>query len=516
MSLAARLSDYIGKLTVYGGDRDGEPFRVLPWEREFIRGAFPDGGTVDSYLTIGRGNGKSAVVAAIATAMVDPAGPLHGNRAQCICVASSFEQAKIIFGDVLSFMRAKYDLTDRDVWRLGDSGQAARLEHRPTGALIRCIGSDPSRAHGLRPYIVLADEPAQWPKNSADRMFAALRTSLGKIPGSRFIALGTQSENPMHFFTRGLRNERGDHYAQSHVAPESEGRAMFRVANYRAANPSWDHLPSLRAVVKKEAREAMSDPLALPSFRALRLNQGVHDTEQHFLVDPALWRECIVDVLPPAAGPMVWGVDLGSSYSQSVVAAYWPETARLEAIGAFPLIPSLEQRGINEGMGDLWVRMGKQGDLIQCGLKAIDQTALMRAAADRFGYAPVMIGSDRWKRGDLYNAVSDVGISSVMVDRGQGFKDGGEDVRNFRKLVAGGRVKCGRSLLLNESVVSARVMVDPSGNAKIDKTAPGNTQNARDDAAAASTIAVSLGAIHYPRAGRDAPESGMSYLDMAV
>ena len=37
---AKAIADYIGALTLSGGDRDGEPFAVLPWERRFILGAF--------------------------------------------------------------------------------------------------------------------------------------------------------------------------------------------------------------------------------------------------------------------------------------------------------------------------------------------------------------------------------------------------------------------------------------------------------------------------------------------
>ena len=34
------LIDFLGGLKLAGGDRDGEAFTVLPWERRFIRGAF--------------------------------------------------------------------------------------------------------------------------------------------------------------------------------------------------------------------------------------------------------------------------------------------------------------------------------------------------------------------------------------------------------------------------------------------------------------------------------------------
>ena len=59
------------------------------------------------------------------------------------------------------------------------------IEDRRTGARLRCIGSDPKRAHGLAPSLVLCDEPSQWDGAKTDAMIAALRTSLGKIPGSR-------------------------------------------------------------------------------------------------------------------------------------------------------------------------------------------------------------------------------------------------------------------------------------------------------------------------------------------
>ena len=55
------LIDYIETLTMVGGDHDGEPFVLLPWERRFIRGAFGVDG--DAAVSVSRGNGKSAVVA---------------------------------------------------------------------------------------------------------------------------------------------------------------------------------------------------------------------------------------------------------------------------------------------------------------------------------------------------------------------------------------------------------------------------------------------------------------------
>ena len=182
---------HIEGLTVTQGQGVGEKIELLPWERRFLRGVLRTDG--DAALTLARGNGKTTLAAALAHAALD--GPLVQPRAEV--VASSFGQARIDFEHVLGFLSADGPLNRRR-WRVQDSAQSASIEDRETGARVGCIASDPRRAHGLAPLIVIADEPAQWPANTSERMLAALRTSMGKIPGSRLIALGTRSENPEH------------------------------------------------------------------------------------------------------------------------------------------------------------------------------------------------------------------------------------------------------------------------------------------------------------------------------
>ena len=126
-TLGAALIDWLGKLTLSGGDLDGQPFTVWPWEARFLRGAFRRPGNAG--LSCGRGQGKSAFVAALATAVVAPGGPLHGTRREVICVASSFLQSRIIFEDVLAYARGLgHDLADRSLWRLQNSQNVATLE----------------------------------------------------------------------------------------------------------------------------------------------------------------------------------------------------------------------------------------------------------------------------------------------------------------------------------------------------------------------------------------------------
>ena len=179
--IAAKLIAYIGTLTVTQGRMAGQRLPVFPWERRFIRGAFAEG-VVDSAISVGRGNGKTTLVAALACAAID--GPLAYPRAGTVVVASSFDQSKITFNHVLAFLREKYgaDLEDKSLWRIQDSANRAHITNRTNDATLKCIGSDLRRAHGLAPVLVLADEGAQWPETTAEAMMAALRTALGKLP----------------------------------------------------------------------------------------------------------------------------------------------------------------------------------------------------------------------------------------------------------------------------------------------------------------------------------------------
>ena len=163
MRRANEIGAYLSDLTVTQGRHAGQPLAVLAWQRRFVRGAFAPG-VRSAALAVARGNGKSTLVAGVACAALD--GPLVQQRGEVVAVASAFGQARIIYEHVLAFLRPAMDAEPKR-WRIQDSANLAVIEDRETGAKVRCIGSDPRRAHGLAPVLVLADEPAQWPHHVA-------------------------------------------------------------------------------------------------------------------------------------------------------------------------------------------------------------------------------------------------------------------------------------------------------------------------------------------------------------
>ena len=362
------LAAYIEGLTITQGAGTGEPFRLLPWQRRFLRGAFGVEG--DSALSISRGNGKSTLVAAIACAVVD--GPLRAPRSEVVCVASSFAQGRVIFEHCRAFLEAAgRDLSNRREWRVQDSANVATIEHKATGARVRCIGSDPKRAHGLAPLYVLADEPAQWEPGKRDAMLAALRTAMGKLEGSRLIALGTR---PAGRITGSRRCSTAGPTSRNATRPTRTIRpsGCGRGARQTRASPI---MPALERGSGARRRTRKRDDALRPSFDALRLNLGTDDVGVQ--VGAPGGRDVAQDRGRRArAGPVVWGLDLGQSEAMAACAAYWPESGRLEAIATFPTVPGLAERGLKDGVAGLYVRMAERGELIATGGEACDIAAL--------------------------------------------------------------------------------------------------------------------------------------------
>ena len=117
---------------------------------------------------------------------------------------------------------------------------------------------------------------------------------------------------------------------------------------------------------------------------------------------------------------------------------------------------------------------------------AVDE--MLAEALEQYG-TPSVIVCDRWRLGELTDALIKIGANVPIVTRGQGFKDGAEDVRAFRKAVLSGDVSVPRALTWRVTMAGSRVETDAAGNAKLSK----KSQRARDDLAAAAIIAVAEG-----------------------
>ncbi len=274
-------------------------------------------------------------------------------------------------------------------------------------------------------------------------------------------------------------------YSQCHCARDTDPK--FQRRTILRANPSLPYMPTLDARIKAEARDARTDPNLLAQFDALRLNLGTSDVVE----DPGVWeaREGEAE----RAGEFVLGLDLGGAAAMTAAAAYWPDTGRLEAFAAFPKEPSLDVRGLRDGVSNAYVQMYQRGELIQVGTHTVDLRAFLDEILERWG-KPRAIVADRYAEDRLRETLQNAGFPLVgLILRGQGFRDGSEDVDRFRRHLLKGKVTPHKSLLLRSAMSEARTIADPAGNEKLAKSGEGKRIRGRDDAVAAGILSVAEG-----------------------
>ena len=470
------LETYVSGLLIGQGRHAGQPFTVLPWQRRFLRGAF--GQEDDAGLSLGRGGGKTTLIAALGAACVDVGGPLVASNAESVIVASSFDQALIPFRHALHFLRPTFE-AHKGRFRVQDSANRATITDRQTGAMLRVLGSDPRRAHGLAPKLIIGDELTQWPTTRVDAMLAALRTSLGKIPGSRALWIGTRPPSKSHPFARILAGDLG--YCQTHAAGKDD--PPYQRRTWLKANPGLGHLPDLEKRIRKDAAEAKRDEAALQEFRAMRLNMGVSEVLESVLLSVPDWQRVCARPVPERDGRPIVGIDLGGGRAWSACVGLWPNgraEATAVANGEVPI--DVQERRDR-------VPVATYSKLFDAGLVTTDgarRVPRVEAVLDRIrGWAPQVIVCDRFRLDDLMDAKP----PCPVVPRRLMPSEWDADIRALRRFAADGPLSCSVASrpLVEASLSVSEVRTDESGITKLIKR--GSHNQARDDISAALALA---------------------------
>ena len=483
----------IGALVVTEGRHTNKDFHVLDWERELIRGLVHN---TEVALSIGRGNGKTTFVAGLACSALD--GALTRPRGQVAIVASSRDQAKIAFDHIWHFMQPKAR-KEPQRWRMNRNNQFSIIECMKTGMHVKVYGSDPDRAHGLSPSLLVMDEPAKW-KGGGRSMYAACVTSLGKQMDSKLVALGTRPDDEDHWFSEMLDSSGEDEvYVQEYrpsSTPDKPGWDDFAIANIRAANPSYDHMPDLAKEIMRQAKKAEKGGQDLAMFRALRLNLGTPEVMDHQpLVDGNDWRALLEKEIQPRDGPVFVGIDLGGGTSMSAVAFYWPLTGRLEVYGCLPANPNLEERGKLDFVGRRYLRMKERNELRVYPGKATNNAKFLSDVFEE-DLTPELfkdikgVAADRYRKDVTEQSVVAASFRQEIEFRPVGRGPGGaQDIIAFRQEVAEAVINMDESLMLNSAIKESRVGYDENNNPGLMK----KRFKGRNDALAAAVLAVGLG-----------------------
>lgn len=479
------LREWLTELTVSQGPKAGERLELLDWEEAWLAEEFKN---PLSGVSIPKGFGKSTFAAALAVAAID--GPLRLPRGEVLVAASSANQADLVFSHAVSF-RPEWESPKQ--YRLSRSPGNMSLRSLRDGSRLHILSSDPKRSHGYAPHLVICDEPAQWP-NAGFELWESLRNGLGKHPYGHMIGISTMPADSTHFFAEIIKAGTVPGVQLSILRTLTDPEKWDDESQWLKDFPELEPL-GLLPKYREELKAAKTFPALIPSFKALRLNMGTNIAGRMPLVEVEDWEAVLSKQTPeplPAGEGIVWGIDLGGSSALSCVSAvssYWD----IDAIAQVPVgdAGDLASKDKADGADGAYLKAEAEGNLFTVPSRMPRVVELLQTALDRWGM-PVAISCDRWRQAELQDALQELNIRRPVVVRGQGWKDGSEDVRNWQHALEHFR-PVAPATLLTASISEAVVVSDPAGNVKLAKGSEGGRRiRHKDDVVAAAILAASL------------------------
>tara|TARA_Y100001933_G_scaffold114883_2_gene114926 strand:- start:5640 stop:7154 length:1515 start_codon:yes stop_codon:yes gene_type:complete len=482
---STKAIQFLETLRIPTGPLAGRPVRLAKFQKRFIRGALKRDTSIAA-LSVARGGGKTMLSAGLALGHLIGAYGRAEPQREVLVGAVNADQAGIAMKYAQAL--ARYLPADIQEQLIFTRSPRARIEFTGDGGghVFRPIPAVGASILGASPTLVIMDERAAWPEASGQELEDALLSGALKR-GGKTLMISTSAPHDQHAFSRWIDEPQPGVFVQEH-RPEpglpADDLESLKVANPGSAEGIGPKLEDLQAA----ARRAMArGGAALASFRNLTRNERVAVENRGVLITTEDWLRCETETLPPRAGPVAIGLDLGGSSSMSAACYVWPETGRLEALGWFPEDPSLLDRGARDHCGDLYQMMAQRGELRVLGARTVPVAAWVDQVLRHVENETVAaICADRFKASELSEGLDAAGIRSPVIWRGFGWKDGAEDIERFRRWAFDRRISAAPSLLLRSALEGAVTLIDPAGNAKLAK----GKSTQRIDAAAAAVLAV--------------------------
>ncbi len=488
------------------GSHVGDPIVLDPFQLMiilcFLGPENPDTGlrlVREGLLTLARKNGKTALVAAISTAIMCLHTDDHGLRGQEIQVgAADRDQAGITHMMCERFTQLDETLGIGDKFRSVPSKKT--LTHLATLTQLRCLSSDAYRQLGGNPTMVLLDEIGNVPGTAAEDFYSALTTGFGAQDEPLTLLLSTQAPNDQHFFSqqvdRGMAVNEGrtadmEFAAFVFTVPETDldGNDIdpFDERFWYLASPGWGTIYNIKDMYDwaKKAREL---PSLQNKYENLKLNRRVSETAA--FVSRTAWERNNVpfDVKDLAGMTCTLGLDLSETTDLTSMVALFEPVLDIEEdhplYGRRPVLSNfwipggglVERSKVDKVPYDQWSREG----LIDAkSSKVVDYRRVAAMIIEyREKYDVLATGFDRWKMKYLIKALEDEGLEfftdeerdEQMIEIGQGFKDQTRSVELLENMVIEDKLAHAGHPILRWNVGNTVIVRDPSGNRKFEKT----------------------------------------------
>lgn len=466
LSRAERVIAFGETLIITSGIHAGRRFKFRPWQREIVAALYAtdEGKRIvrQGLVSLPRKQGKSALASILALCHL--AGPEAEQRGQVYSAATDKEQAGLILDEMIAFILADAELSDRIIIRAHNK----TLEDVVTGSRFRSLPADGRKAHGLSPSFVVCDEVAQWHGRRGRDLFEALETGMGARAEPLLLTISTKSGDPTSLMSElvayGEKVISGDisdpaFHATIYSAPDDAD--PWAEETWFACNPALGDFRSLEDV-RDAAEKAKRMPSKESGFRLLFLNQAY--SEVSGIISGPDWRACHsdFDVRELHGKECFFGLDLSSTTDLTALAAFFPNSGHLLNWFWVP----------EDGLDDAEIRDGvpyalwrKQNLLEAIPGRVIDHDFIARRIGEiASDFNVVGCAYDRWKVKELLKKLDEAGVKIPLEPWGQGYKDMGPSLDAFEIAVLQQKLKHPSHPVMTWNVSNARAMTDPHGS----------------------------------------------------
>ena len=435
-------------LKLNGGEFEGLPFELLPWQK-FIVGSIFGWKSSDGYrrfrvvyVESGKGSGKSPLAAGVGLT-----GLIADNeaRAEIYAAATKKDQAMILFRDAVAMVQQSPELTKRLVCS-GTGQNIWNLAYLKAGSFFRPISSDDGQS-GPRPHMALIDEVHEHKTNMVVEMMRAGTKSRKQALIFMITNSGSNKRGPCwEYHEYGSRVASGaltDDGFFAYICSLDEGDDPIQDEScWFKSNPSLQDadLPGM-----KYLREQVTEARGMPSKEAMvrRLNFCEWTGAESPWISWDVWSQA-EERVPMSLlrnRPSVGGLDLSSTTDlTSFVLLFYPtyEDPHWRLLPYF-WIPDheLDKREARDKVPyAAWV---KSRDLETTPGRAISKLHVLRRLQTICDFFQVdKIAFDRWRIEDMRQLMSEYDITlPELVEFGQGFKDMGPAVDEFERRLLG-------------------------------------------------------------------------------
>ena len=444
------------------GAQVGQPIKLADFQRRFILEVYDNPhGTRRGYLSIGRKNGKTAIIACILLAnLVGPEAQLNG---QLVSGALSRDQAALVFNLAAKMVQLSPELSK--IIRIVPSGK--RLLGLPMNTEYKALAAEGKTAHGLSPFLAILDEMGQVKGPQSD-FVDAITTSQGAHDAPLLLAISTQAPTDADLFSIWLDDaERSDDPSiVSHVYTAPEDCELEDPKAWAAANPALGLFRSEKDVAE-QAAQAKRMPTNEATFRVLTLNQRVNMVAA--FVPPSVWKAGNGE---PGAldGVCYGGLDLSATTDLTafVLTCRKDDVVSVHPFFWMPADNVQEAARRDRAPYDMWV---KQGLLRTTPGKVIDYDFVAKDIGEiTAGLDVGKVGFDRWRMDRMQGALERQGVSLPLEPFGQGYVSMSPALDALEADLLAEKVRHGGHPVLAMCAANAVALPDPAGNRKLDKS----------------------------------------------